>query len=106
MGVAIDGAKGHDNGRRKRADAANGDAYNFDIQFEVESYLRYQGQSFINRFDANSYLYITRALDQFDLAYAYGSLEAAFAPVARATARRRSRRWRNCPRAGMAVTRR
>lgn len=68
-------------GRRKRADAANGDAYNFDIQFEVESYLRYQGQSFINRFDANSYLYITRALDQFDLAYAYGSLEAAFAPV-------------------------
>jgi len=68
-------------GRRRRADAANGDAYNFDIQFEVESYLRYQGQSFINRFDANSYLYITRALDQFDLAYAYGSLEAAFAPV-------------------------
>ncbi|MCC6415501.1 MAG: homoserine O-acetyltransferase [Opitutaceae bacterium] len=68
-------------GRRKRADAANGDAYNFDIQFEVESYLRYQGQSFINRFDANSYLYITRALDQFDLAHAYGSLEAAFAPV-------------------------
>ncbi|MFZ9682071.1 MAG: homoserine O-acetyltransferase MetX [Cephaloticoccus sp.] len=68
-------------GRRKRADAANGDAYTFDIQFEVESYLRYQGQSFINRFDANSYLYITRALDQFDLAHAYGSLEAAFAPV-------------------------
>mgnify|MGYP001553468900 CR=1 FL=1 len=53
----------------------------FDIQFEVESYLRYQGQSFINRFDANSYLYITRALDQFDLAHAYGSLEQAFAPV-------------------------
>jgi homoserine O-acetyltransferase len=52
-----------------------------DAQFEVESYLRYQGQSFINRFDANSYLYITRALDQFDLAQAYGSLEKAFAPV-------------------------
>ena len=67
-------------GRRKKADA-NGDAYTFDIQFEVESYLRHQGQSFINRFDANSYLYITRALDQFDLAQAYGSLEAAFAPV-------------------------
>lgn len=53
----------------------------FDVQFEVESYLRYQGKSFINRFDANSYLYITRALDQFDLAERAGSLEAAFAPV-------------------------
>jgi homoserine O-acetyltransferase len=50
-----------------------------DVQFEVESYLRHQGQSFINRFDANSYLYITRAVDQFDLAHAYGSLEQAFA---------------------------
>lgn len=68
-------------GRRKKAQAANGDAYTFDMQFEVESYLRYQGESFINRFDANSYLYITRALDQFDLAHAYGSLEAAFTPV-------------------------
>jgi len=53
----------------------------FDVQFEVESYLRYQGKSFINRFDANSYLYITRALDQFDLAERAGSLEAAFEPV-------------------------
>ena len=53
----------------------------FDVQFEVESYLRYQGQSFINRFDANSYLYITRALDQFDLAAAHDSLDTAFAPV-------------------------
>lgn len=66
---------------RKKKDTANGDAYTFDIQFEVESYLRHQGQSFINRFDANSYLYITRALDQFDLAHAYGSLEQAFAAV-------------------------
>jgi homoserine O-acetyltransferase len=55
--------------------------YNFDVQFEVESYLRYQGKSFINRFDANSYLYITRAIDHFDLSSAYGSLEQAFAPV-------------------------
>jgi len=68
-------------GRRKKAQAANGDAYTFDLQFEVESYLRYQGESFINRFDANSYLYITRALDQFDLSQAYGSLEAGFGPV-------------------------
>jgi len=67
-------------GRRRKSDAA-GDAYNFDMQFEVEGYLRHQGQSFINRFDANSYLYITRALDHFDLPQAYGSLEAAFTPV-------------------------
>ena len=57
----------------------------FNVQFEVESYLRHQGQSFINRFDANSYLYITRALDQFDLAAAHGSLEAAFTQVEAAT---------------------
>ena len=67
-------------GRRKKT-TANGESYTFDTQFEVEGYLRHQGQSFINRFDANSYLYITRALDQFDLAHAYGSLEAAFAHV-------------------------
>lgn len=67
-------------GRRRKSNGP-GDAYNFDVQFEVEGYLRHQGQSFINRFDANSYLYITRALDHFDLPLAYGSLEAAFAPV-------------------------
>jgi homoserine O-acetyltransferase len=67
-------------GRRKR-ESAGGEAYTFDAQFEVESYLRHQGESFINRFDANSYLYITRAIDQFDPASAAGSLEAAFAPV-------------------------
>jgi homoserine O-acetyltransferase len=66
---------------RKRKGAADNAAYNFDVQFEVESYLRYQGESFINRFDANSYLYITRAIDHFDLAAAYGSLEKAFEHV-------------------------
>ncbi len=60
-------------------------AATFDVRFEVESYLRYQGQSFINRFDANSYLYITRALDQFDLAATHGTLEQAFAEVQAAT---------------------
>ena len=66
---------------RRRKGVADNPAYTFDVQFEVESYLRHQGESFINRFDANSYLYITRALDHFDLAAAYGSLEQAFAPV-------------------------
>ncbi|AKC83417.1 homoserine acetyltransferase [Verrucomicrobia bacterium IMCC26134] len=60
------------------AGAAAGSRTAFDVQFEVESYLRYQGQSFINRFDANSYLYITRAIDRFDLDGTYGSLENAF----------------------------
>jgi homoserine O-acetyltransferase len=66
---------------RRRRESAGGEAYTFDPQFEVESYLRHQGQSFINRFDANSYLYITRAIDHFDPARAAGSLELAFAPV-------------------------
>lgn len=53
----------------------------FGAEFQVESYLRHQGQSFINRFDANSYLYISKALDRFDLYDESGNLEAAFAPV-------------------------
>ncbi len=66
-------------GRRLR----NKDRYdfNFTTDFEVESYLRYQGESFIRRFDANTYLYITKALDYFDLARDYGSLEKAFQSV-------------------------
>ena len=58
--------------------------YDFSAEFEVESYLRYRGTQFVDRFDANSYLYITKAMDYFDLANGYGSLEAA---MERATAR-------------------
>ncbi len=52
--------------------------YDFSLDFEVESYLRYQGQSFVERFDANSLLYITKALDYFDIADGQGSLSRAF----------------------------
>jgi len=52
----------------------------FDVEFEVESYLRYQGAAFVNRFDANSYLYFTKALDRFDL-YQGAALEDAFEEV-------------------------
>jgi len=58
-------------------------SYDFSTEFEVESYLRHQGASFVSRFDANSYLVITKAIDYFDLANAYGggSLERAFGGV-------------------------
>jgi len=55
--------------------------YHFRTDFAVESYLRYQGHKFTKRFDANSYLYITKALDYYDVAQGYGSLEAALARI-------------------------
>jgi homoserine O-acetyltransferase len=48
-----------------------------ETEFQVESYLHYQGSRFVERFDANSYLYLTRAMDYFDLAESYGSVRNA-----------------------------
>ena len=60
----------------------DGLSWGFDADFQVESYLRHQGARFVERFDANSYLYITRAMDYFDLAAAKGGqLAEAFRPA-------------------------
>ena len=63
-------------GLQDRADFS----FSFDADFQVESYLRYQGLKFVERFDANSFLYITRAADYFDLGatHGQGSLTQAF----------------------------
>lgn len=65
----------------RRLKDAEGYSYDFGSEFSVETYLDYQGGQFVSRFDANSYLYITKAIDYFDLADAYGSLDEAFARV-------------------------
>ncbi|MGH6878927.1 MAG: methionine biosynthesis protein MetW, partial [Rhizomicrobium sp.] len=63
-------------GRRLRDKDAFG--FDFSVDFEVESYLRYRGSQFVDRFDANAYLYITKAMDYFDLGAGNASLAAAF----------------------------
>lgn len=56
-------------------------SYDFSSEFSVETYLDHQGRAFVQRFDANSYLYITKALDYYDLGGRYGSLTKAFEGV-------------------------
>lgn len=57
----------------RRLQDRNDFSYNFDADFQVESYLRYQGIKFVERFDANSFLYITKAADYFDLGLQHGN---------------------------------
>jgi len=66
-------------GRQLRS--ADDYSYDFNSEFAVETYLDHQGQTFVERFDANSYLYITKASDYFDLQKDYGTLTKAFANV-------------------------
>lgn len=66
-------------GRRLRG--KNEVGFDFSVDFEVESYLRYRGTQFVDRFDANAYLYITKAMDYFDLTNGHGSLGEALAPA-------------------------
>ena len=65
----------------RRLQDRDGFQYDFRTEFQVESYLKYQGDAFVRRFDANSYLYISKAMDYFDLANGHGSLVRALEGV-------------------------
>lgn len=65
----------------RKLQSANRLSYNFTSEFAIESYLNHKGSAFTERFDANSYLYITKAMDYFDIERSYGPLKEAFANV-------------------------
>jgi len=65
----------------RKLQSADRFSYEFSTEFAIESYLKHQGQRFTERFDANSYIYITKAMDYFDIARSYGGLKTAFADV-------------------------
>jgi homoserine O-acetyltransferase len=69
--------------RKFSRDLQEGDqlGYHFGTEFAVESYLKHQGEKFVQRFDANSYLYITKALDYFDITEGYPTIQAALSHV-------------------------
>ena len=74
-----DDALGSKFGRELRDGKLN---FGFDVEFQIESYLRHQGESFVGRFDANSYLLMTKALDYFDPAQNFsGRLDRAFSSI-------------------------
>ncbi len=65
----------------RRLQSSDRFSYDFESEFAVESYLMHQGQRFTERFDANSYLYISKSMDYFDISRSYGPLTKAFAGV-------------------------
>ena len=65
----------------RRLQSADRLSYNFSTEFAVESYLSHKGSAFTQRFDANSYLFITKAMDYFDITRSYGPLKKAFAAI-------------------------